>query len=443
MRQRVGIAAALASNPDILIADEPSTALDVTTQKEILKLLRSIQEQRNMALVLITHDLRVAFSMCDRIYVLYAGSVLEVAPAAELEQTPLHPYSLALLLAEPPLDRRLASLTSVQGAVPPPDEVASSCTFSPRCDFATAVCEAASPPLVAVGEGRLSACVRIEQIRTELASARAVAAEEAAPVVAPARPGETPVVRVDRVSKSFGPVTALQDVSIEVYPGESVGLVGESGSGKSTLARCLLGLERVDRGTITIGGLDASNYAAMRDPDRQAVRGTIQMIFQDPYSSLNPTLSVGSTLREALAVSKSTESVAELLDRVNLPASYAARKPAALSGGERQRVAIARALAVQPKLIVCDEPVSALDVSVQAQVLTLFRQVCDDLGIGYLFITHDLAVVRQVVDRVYVLHRGAVVEQGEVATVLADPKDDYTRRLVASVPRNEPDWLTT
>jgi peptide/nickel transport system ATP-binding protein len=443
MRQRVGIAAALASNPEILIADEPSTALDVTTQKEILRLLRSIQERRGMGLVLITHDLRVAFSMCDRIYVLYAGSVLEVASATELERVPLHPYSLALLLAEPPLDRRLASLASVEGSVPPPDEVATSCPFAPRCDWAAPACTKAAPPLVRVADQHLSACIRIDEIRAELAGARIAAAQEAAPSAESGRAGEEPVVRVERLSKSFGPVAALREVSLEVYPGESVGLVGESGSGKSTLARCLLGLERADDGKITIAGFDATDFTAMPDTDRRQVRGAIQMIFQDPYSSLNPTRSIGAILREVLKFSKSTETVDELLGRVHLPASYAARKPAALSGGERQRVAIARALAVQPKIIVCDEPVSALDVSVQAQVLNLFRSICDEFGVAYLFITHDLAVVRQVVDRVYVLHRGVVVEQGEVATVLDDAKDEYTRRLVASVPRNEPEWLTT
>jgi peptide/nickel transport system ATP-binding protein len=443
MRQRVGIAAALASNPEILIADEPSTALDVTTQKEILRLLRSIQERRGMGLVLITHDLRVAFSMCDRIYVLYAGSVLEVATATALERMPLHPYSLALLLAEPPLDRRLASLASVEGSVPPPDEVATRCPFAPRCNWATAVCTTSAPALVPVADDRLSACARIDEIRAELGAARIVAAQEAAPSIEPARVGEEPVVSVEQLSKSFGPVAALREVSLVVYAGESVGLVGESGSGKSTLARCLLGLEHADRGKITIAGVDATDFAAMRDGDRRQVRGTIQMIFQDPYSSLNPTRSIGAILREALSVSGSSETVDELLGRVHLPASYAPRKPAALSGGERQRIAIARALAVRPKIIVCDEPVSALDVSVQAQVLNLFRSICEESGVAYLFITHDLAVVRQVVDRVYVLHRGVVVEQGEVATVLDDAKDEYTRRLVASVPRNEPEWLTT
>jgi peptide/nickel transport system ATP-binding protein len=442
MRQRVGIAAALASDPEILIADEPSTALDVTTQKEILALLRSIQVRRGMALVLITHDLRVAFSMCDRIYVLYAGSTLEVAPASELEQAPLHPYSLALLLSEPPLDRRLAKLSAVEGAVPAPDDVAQSCPFSPRCAWARPICTAGPVALAGAGEGRLSACVRIDEIRPELAAARDAAGREAGLDLPDAAVGE-PLVRIEELRKRFDRTDAVGGVSLELFAGESVGLVGESGSGKTTIARCLLGLERPTAGRIHIDGIDASNFETLPDRDLRRVRSTVQIIFQDPYSSLNPARSVGGTLSEALSVSPAGGTVAELLERVGLPAGFARRKPAALSGGERQRVAIARALAVRPQLIVCDEPVSALDVSVQAQILNLFREIREELGIGYLFITHDLAVVRQVVERVYVLYRGAIVEAGPVDVVLDRPAHDYTRRLVASVPRSEPDWLSS
>jgi peptide/nickel transport system ATP-binding protein len=441
MRQRVGIAAALASDPEILIADEPSTALDVTTQKEILRLLRSIQERRGMGLILITHDLRVAFSMCDRIYVLYAGSVLEVAPAVQLERIPLHPYSLGLLLSEPPLDRRLASLAAVEGSVPTPDEVADRCPFAPRCGWCRPACIAGPVALAPVDDGRLSACVRIGEIRTELAAARAAATREA-PLPARAPADAEPLAQTVELVKRFGDMQALGGVSLEVYSGESVGLVGESGSGKSTLARCLLGLEQPTSGRIVVDGVDATDYGALREGDLRRVRGAVQIIFQDPYSSLNPARSVGGTLGEALSVSAVGSTTAELLERVRLPASYARRKPAALSGGERQRVAIARALAVRPKLIVCDEPVSALDVSVQAQILNLFREIREELGIAYLFITHDLAVVRQVAERVYVLYRGTVVESGPIDSVLDHAQHQYTRRLVESVPSTETDWLT-
>jgi peptide/nickel transport system ATP-binding protein len=441
MRQRVGIAAALASDPEILIADEPSTALDVTTQKEILSLLRSIQNARGMGLVLITHDLRVAFSMCDRIYVLYAGSMLEIAPAAELERLPLHPYSLGLLLSEPPLDHRVLELAAVDGTVPAPDDVAGGCPFAPRCAWARPVCTASAVSLEPAGEGRKTACVRIDEIRGELAARRDEAARQALPQQAQTI-DRAALVRVDSLHKSFDGHEAVRGVSLDLFAGESIGLVGESGSGKTTLARCLVGLERPTSGSIDVDGIDVSNYETLRSADRRRVRSVVQMIFQDPYSSLNPARSVGASLSEALAVSARGGTIGELLERVGLPRNYAPRKPVALSGGERQRVAIARALAVRPRLLVCDEPVSSLDVSVQAQILNLFRELREELGIGYLFITHDLAVVRQVVDRVYVLYRGEVVESGPVDAVLDRPRNAYTRRLVDSVPRSEPGWLS-
>jgi peptide/nickel transport system ATP-binding protein len=451
MRQRVGIAAALARDPRLLIADEPSTALDVTTQKEILALLKSLQTARGMGLILITHDLRVAFSMCDRVSVLYAGSLLESGPAEALESEPLHPYTLGLLLSEPPANRRLTQLTSIGGPVPRPDEVASVCAFSPRCRWAQPVC-LAPVALAEVGPGRESACVRIGEIRPELVTARESAEREVH--IALAEASRDAVATVSELRKVFEPasrreggaaVVAVDGVSLEVGEGESVGLVGESGSGKTTLARCLVGLETPTSGTILVDGLHAENFGRLSDRERRQLRRTVQIIFQDPYSSLNPVMTVAATLKEALAVGGSTgrpdSALGALLERVGLPPSYAHRKPVALSGGERQRVAIARALAVKPRLIVCDEPVSALDVSVQAQILNLLKSVREEFGMSYLFITHDLAVVRQVVERVYVLFRGRVVEAGPVDDVLDNPKHEYTVRLVDSVPRSETEWL--
>jgi peptide/nickel transport system ATP-binding protein len=449
MQQRVALAAALASDPDLLIADEPSTALDVTTQRQILELLRSVQEARGMGLVLITHDLRVAFSICTRIYVLYAGSVLEVAPGAELERAPLHPYTLGLLLSEPSVERRLEELPAIEGSVPAPDEVAGRCPFVPRCRWAAAACSAGSPPLREVAPGRQSACVRVEEIEPALSAARVVT-EEPAPREVEAPAVVEPLVRVEAVEKRFhatrgsGEVAALAGVSIEVGESESVGLVGESGSGKTTLARCVVGLETPSAGRVVVDGVDASEYARLDAATRRQLRRRVQMIFQDPYSSLNPVRTIGAALREALAVGPDPGArVAELLELVGLPASYADRKPVALSGGERQRVAVARALALRPRLLVCDEPVSALDVSVQAQILNLFSSLRSELGLGYLFITHDLAVVRQVVERVYVLYRGEVVESGPVDRVLDAPEHPYTARLVESVPRTDPGWLAS
>ncbi len=446
MRQRVAIAAALAGDPRILIADEPSTALDVTTQKEMLDLLESLRVSRSMGLLLITHDLRVAFSTCDRLYVLYAGSLLEVGTASAVEAEPLHPYTLGLLLSEPPADRRLTELVTIPGSVPAPDDVATICPLAPRCQWAQPTCEDARPPLEPVAAGRLSACVRIDEISGEMRSLRHRAERPA--VISHRAEAPEPLLLVENLQKTFPgaagrrdspPTIALGGVDINVGAGESVGLVGESGSGKTTLARCLVGLETPTAGTITIGGVDASRFGALSGNELRTLRQTVQIVFQDPYSSLNPLRTVGSALQEVLDLHRrATPSleggVSELLERVGLPASYAGRKPIALSGGERQRVAIARALAVQPRLIICDEPVSALDVSVQAQILGLFRLLREELDVGYLFITHDLAVVRQIVERVYVLYRGEVVESGPVDTVLDDPQHDYTVRLVESVP---------
>ena len=436
MRQRVAIAAALARDPALLIADEPSTALDVTTQAEVLALLASIQRSRGMGLLLITHDLRVAFSVCSRVYVLYAGSVLETAPAAALEAEPLHPYTLGLLGSDPPVGHRVSPLPVIEGSVPLPDAVASQCAFAPRCQWATEVCSAGRPRLVPVGPGRESACVRLDEVRHELAAV-ATAFTEHTSVAQPPEPARPDaVLRVVGLRKVFAnrggrPTEALRGVSLEVGQGESVGLVGESGSGKTTLARCVVGLEAPTAGSISVAGVEAGN--------RSALHRRVQMVFQDPYSSLDPRQTVGSAIAEVLKVNgcerhRVAPRVAELFAEVGLPPSYERRLPSTLSGGERQRVAIARALAVNPSLVVCDEPVSALDVSVQAQVLNLFARLRERLGLSYLFITHDLAVVRQVVDRVYVCLRGEIVEQGAVEAVLDNPQHEYTRRLIDSIP---------
>ncbi|MCL2780133.1 MAG: ABC transporter ATP-binding protein [Actinomycetia bacterium] len=438
MRQRVALAAALARDPDLLIADEPTTALDVTTQAEILKLLRRLRDSRRMGLLLITHDLSVAFMVCDRIYVLYAGSVVEVAPAAGLRAEPLHPYSLGLVLSEPPVDRRVAELHTIEGSVPRLDQVRDSCAYAARCRWATDSCAAAVPQLRDFGPGRQTACDRIERIRPELVAERRLAGRAAPAVPAPA--SDDAVVSVESLRKTFRirgiAVEALRGVSLEVRPGESVGLVGESGSGKTTLGRCIVGLESADGGRLRIGGVDALERGGMRAAQRRTLRRTVQMIFQDPYSSLDPSQTVASALAEiqTLYGGKGAVDPMRLLAQVGLSEAHGARRPAALSGGERQRVAIARALAVNPKMLICDEPVSALDVSVQGQVLRLFRSLHAELGISYLFITHDFAVVRQLVERVYVMYRGEIVEQGTVERVLTAPEHPYTRQLVASIP---------
>ncbi len=442
MAQRIGLAAALAGDPRLLIADEPSTALDMTTQQAVLELLRRVQRQRRMGLVLITHDLRVAFSVCDRIYVLYAGSLLEVGGAVEISRAPRHPYTRGLLRAEPDPVRRRRALVPLRGSVPAPDDVADRCAFAPRCEFVTDACVAGRPELRTLADGRLTACLRTEELIAELGADLPADADDQPPAIASAQQRET-LLSVEGLRKSFGRGDegpwVLDGVDLQVAPGESVGLVGESGSGKTTLARCVLGLESAGDGHIVFDGVDITHMERLRAAERSRVRRGIQIVFQNPYASLNPARRIGSILAEAAEMAgddaASRPTVEQLLGRVGLPAAYAGRRPAGLSGGERQRVAIARALAVRPRLVVCDESVSALDVSVQAQILTLFTELQRDLGLALLFITHDLGVVRQVTDRIYVLAEGRLVEQGATAAVLDQPQHPYTRRLLDSVPR--------
>ncbi len=309
MRQRVGLAAALAADPRILIADEPSTALDVTTQAEILDLLKDVQRARGMGLILITHDLRIAFSVAHRVYVLYAGSLVEVSPALALEQEPLHPYSLGLLLSEPAADRRLDRLVAIDGSVPAPDEVADRCSFATRCTWAADECLAGKPPLSVVEGTRATACVRIGRIRTEMRASHAAAKQPlpAARALERSQRSERPILKVEGIRKVFAgrsgaEMHALRGVSIEIGRDESVGLVGESGSGKTTLGRCIVGLETPTAGVIDVDGIRAEDYAKLTGEQRTAIRSTVQIVFQDPYSSLDRTETVGAALREVLLV---------------------------------------------------------------------------------------------------------------------------------------------
>ena len=370
MRQRVAIAAALDSSPAVFIADEPTTALDVTTQKEILDLLSDLRSIRGMALVLITHDLALAREYGDEVVVMRHGRVVESGTVEKVLSHPETPYTRELAAAEPRLD----------GPNPRPESPASTA-------------------------------------HTEL------------PLLVEARE----LVKVFRGHGRGGRHVAVDGVSVAIKPQESVGIVGESGSGKTTLARLIIGLEKADSGSVSINGVE-------RGPRHTHVVGPppIGIVFQNPYSALNPARSVGATLAEALRVGgREVSEVAQLLQSVDLPASYADRYPARLSGGERQRVAIARALATHPQLLICDEAVSALDVSVQASVLELLLRLQGTEGFALLFITHDLAVARQMCDRLIVMKDGVIVEEGPTEDILHSPRQDYTRALLAAVPGQE------
>ena len=448
MRQRVGLAAALAADPRILIADEPSTALDVTTQAEILDLLKQVQQARGMGLILITHDLRIAFSVAHRVYVLYAGSLVEVSPAAALEREPLHPYSLGLLLSEPAAERRLARLVAIDGSVPAPDDVADRCSFASRCAWVSDACTAGKPPLRVVEPLRESACVRLEEIRAEMKSTHVAAKRPVAAVpLGAAASLDDAILRVTGVRKVFAgrggnEVHALRDVSIEVGRNESVGLVGESGSGKTTLGRCIVGLETPSSGSIEVAGIarrglpQAHAGAALRWCGRRfrssSRTRTRRSTGRRPLAPRSARC-CSSTASRATASSAASRSCSTSSGFPPATRSVGRRRSRAVSGNASRSPARSPS---SPKLIVCDEPVSALDVSVQAQILNLFRDLRDEFGLSYLFVTHDLAVVRQVADRLYVLHRGVVVEAGPTEEILDRPQHPYTRRLIDSIPRS-------
>ncbi|MFJ8860141.1 dipeptide ABC transporter ATP-binding protein [Streptomyces sp. NPDC102451] len=465
MRQRVATAAALAGDPDLLIADEPTTALDAANQRAVLDLLRGLLERRGMGLLLITHDLSVAFSTCDRVYVLYAGAVLEQGLAADLRRAPRHPYTAALLAAEPSAHVRHERLATVPGSVPPPGDRTTGCPFADRCPHAAPECRTTAvtlrvPPAAPEGApghtgDRLTACIRLAEIDGGLTPpspepAGATGAGATAP-----EEDAVPALRVRGVRRTFhgggdgdgDGHPAVRDVDLTVPDGRITALVGESGSGKTTLARIAVGLESFDEGAVDVGGLPLTAGRLPTRAERSRLAPQVQIVFQDPYSSLPPLRTVGTTLAEALTAAgrisggsraqrrrQRDEQVGRLLTQVGLPPSYAGRRPTGLSGGERQRVALARAFAVRPRLLICDEAVAALDVSVQAQLLNLLADMQRTDGFAVLFITHDLGVVRQIADEVAVMVRGELVERGTVTEVLDRPRHPWTRRMLDAVP---------
>ncbi len=422
MKQRVAIAMALAARPEMLLLDEPTTALDVTVEAGILDLLATLRVQRGLSLLLVSHNLGIVDRLCDRAAVLYAGRVVEDGPVSAVLRAPRHPYARGLLAAVPRPDAT-GPLSPIPGSLPDPRAPDPGCNFRPRCAFAAAGCEA---PQALSGVGHAVRCWR--------AGATAGQGWPAPQPQPPHPPRAGVLLEAEGITRRFGPVQAVDGVSLTVAPGEVLGLVGESGSGKSTLGRLLLRLLRADAGTLRFGGADVPD-----DPPL-AFRRRAAIVLQNPDTALNPRQTVEAILLRplhhfALAHGAAArQEVARLLHLVRLDPSYAARYPHQLSGGEKQRVGIARALAGRPDFVVCDEAVSALDVSVQAAVLNLLAELRASLGLALLFISHDIGVIAHVADRVAVMYGGALMEAGPAAAVLRPPFHPYTEALLSAVP---------
>ena len=452
LKQRVMIAVALAAEPDLLIADEPTTALDVTIQAQVLELLSGLQRASGMALLLITHDLGVVAQMAHKVAVMYAGQIIELATREQFFRAPLHPYSRKLFEALPGAARRGGELAVIPGQVPPLTTQFSGCRFAERCDSAWERCHAEIPALSAAGDGHEVRCHLYDPqerrakpgeipARGAVAPVAAAAAEQAAPGAALLSVRGLKVhfgIRKGLLRRAVGSVRAVDGMSLDIAAGRTLALVGESGCGKTTAGKAILQLIRPSAGSVLFGGEELTR---LRGAALRARRADFQLIFQDPYASLNPRMRVADILAEgmqALGVAHGSAERALQMDRmlaqVGLNAEAKLRYPHEFSGGQRQRIAIARALAVKPKLIVCDEPTSALDVSVQAQILNLLKQLQRDLGLAYLFITHNIAVVEYLAHEVAVMYLGRIVERGTVDAVLRTPRHPYTQALLSAVP---------
>ena len=451
-RQRVMIAIALAAEPDFLVADEPTTALDVTIQKQILDLLRDLQRERGLGMLLITHDLGVVAGMAQHVALMYAGQIVEVAEADEFFRNPQHPYARLLLRAVPDATKRGGMLAAIPGSVPPLWLAFEGCRFVERCDRALASCRSTPPKMVPTGGGHQVRCVLYEPALRS-AGAAAAAPEPAATADRRSAAPAAPLLEVRDLSVRFalrGGVlqrarshfTAVDRVSFSLGAGRTLALVGESGCGKTTTGKALVQLLR---GVADMSGsalLQGQELFALEGDALQRARRDLQIVFQDPFASLNPRMRVDEALEEGLVTLRPELDAAArrarietLVDRVGLRRDALSRWPHEFSGGQRQRIAIARALAVEPKLIVCDEPTSALDVSVQAQILNLLRELQREFGLSYLFITHNIGVVEYIADDVAVMNRGRIEEAGSVDAVLGAPRSPYTRTLLDAVPR--------
>ncbi|MCU0329693.1 MAG: ABC transporter ATP-binding protein [Candidatus Kapabacteria bacterium] len=415
-KQRVMIAMAMSCNPALLIADEPTTALDVTVQATILDLMRDLQRKHQMSMMFITHDLGVIAEIADDVIVMYKGKIVEAGPVLQIFEDPKHPYTKGLLACRPRMDTKLKVLPTVRDFMDETED--GSIIERPHANVATTVSE------LSFSADELAARVAMLDAKAPLLSVRNLE------VHFPIRSG--------LFGKTTGMVKAVDGVSFDVKPGETLGLVGESGCGKTTTGRAILRLVEPTGGTVMFDGKDVRGLSAK---DLKQTRKDFQIIFQDPYSSLNPRLSVGSAIMEVLSVhgiganeKERREHVQYLLNKVNLLPRHFNNYPHEFSGGQRQRICIARALALKPKLLICDESVSALDVSVQAQVLNLLVNLRDEFNLTYIFISHDLSVVKFISDRIAVMNAGKIVEMGPGAKLYDDPQNDYTRRLIGAIP---------
>ena len=459
MRQRVVIAIAIANNPDIIIADEPTTALDVTIQAQILDILKVAQKETGAAVVLITHDLGVVAGTADDVMVMYAGRAVERASIDTLFERPSQPYTMGLLGAVPkPHMAAEHRLVPIKGNPPSLAAIPAGCPFSPRCPMATDECRVTEPDLLPIeaGEGHLVSCHHMDQIRDKHLTYADVypALEPLLPKWADVPRDQRPVVlEVKDLVKTFpiqgkglirrnkGTMTAVDHASFTIHEGETLALVGESGSGKSTTLMQIMDLVVPEEGTITVLGKKTSELKSARD--RRELRRNLQIIFQDPMSSLDPRMPIYDVLAEPLEAqgwdkAKINKRIGELMYLVGINPDYVDRFPSQFSGGQRQRIAIARALATSPKLLLLDEPIASLDVSIQAGIINLLEDLQVQLKISYLFVAHDLAVIRHISDTVAVMHLGKIVEYGDTEEVFTNPQDPYTKALLSAIPIPDP-----